>query len=102
VYLFKVLLQLLGDDLNYSQFELRNYDLSQYMKLDGSAVTALNLMPSIRDGSNKKMNVFGLLNQCKTAQGSRLLAQWIKQPLLNMEEIGKIDIQKWKERRGLT
>jgi DNA mismatch repair protein MSH2 len=86
------------NDLNCGQFELENYDLSQYMKLSGSAIAALSLMPSIRDGSNKKNNVFGLLNQCKTAQGSRLLAQWIKQPLLNMEEIGKIDTQ--NGRRG--
>ncbi|KAI8885025.1 DNA mismatch repair protein, partial [Backusella circina FSU 941] len=86
-YLSSILLQLLADELNYSQFTLKLYDLSQYMKLDGPAVTALNLMPSIRDGSNKKMSVYGLLNQCKTAQGSRMIGQWIKQPLLDMAEI---------------
>lgn len=29
------------------------------------------------------MSVFGLLNRCKTAQGTRLLAMWLKQPLVN-------------------
>lgn len=58
------------------------------MRLDASALTALNLMPSPREGSNKSMSLYGLLNKCKTAQGSRLLMQWLKQPLLSLEEIG--------------
>ena len=34
------------------------------------------------------MSLFGLLNQCRTAQGGRLLAQWLKQPLLDVDAIG--------------
>jgi DNA mismatch repair protein MSH2 len=37
------------------------------MRLDSSAVQALNLNPGPKDG-NKNMNLFGLLNHCKTAQ----------------------------------
>jgi DNA mismatch repair protein MSH2 len=58
------------------------------MKLDASALKALNLMPGPRDGS-KNMSVYGLLNKCKTAVGTRLLAQWLKQPLMSLEEIEK-------------
>lgn len=59
------------------------------MRLDASALTALNLMPGPQDGSQKSMSLYGLLNKCKTAQGSRLLMQWLKQPLLSVEEISK-------------
>ena len=39
---------------------------------------------------NKTMSVYGILNKCKTTQGSRMLAQWLKQPLMNLADIGKI------------
>lgn len=79
-------LGLLSDPSNFGQYQLYQHDLSQYMKLDASALKALNLMPGPRDGS-KNMNLYGLLNHCKTPVGSRLLAQWLKQPLMSLEEI---------------
>lgn len=79
-------LGLLNDQSNFGQYQLYQHDLSQYMKLDASALKALNLMPGPRDGS-KNMSLFGLLNHCKTPVGSRLLAQWLKQPLMNLKEI---------------
>jgi len=81
-------LQLLNDNLNFGQYRLYQHDLAQYMKLDASAVKALNLMPGPRDGS-KNMSLYGLLNKCKTAIGTRLLGQWLKQPLMSLEEIEK-------------
>ena len=76
------------DSMNFGQYKLYQHDLSQYMRLDASALRALNLMPGPRDGS-KNMSVYGLLNRCKTAVGTRLLAQWLKQPLMSLEEIEK-------------
>ncbi|RMX71207.1 hypothetical protein D0869_15867 [Hortaea werneckii] len=76
----------MSDPTNFGQYQLYQHDLSQYMKLDSSALKALNLMPGPKDGS-KTMNLYGLLNHCKTPVGSRLLAQWLKQPLMNLEEI---------------
>lgn len=79
-------LGLLSDPSNFGQYQLFQHDLSQYMKLDAAALRALNLMPGPRDGA-KTMSVFGLLNHCKTAVGGRLLAQWLKQPLMNRDDI---------------
>ncbi|KAK3068311.1 MSH2 protein, partial [Teratosphaeriaceae sp. CCFEE 6253] len=79
-------LGVMSDPTNFGQYQLYQHDLSQYMKLDSSALKALNLMPGPKDGS-KTMNLYGLLNHCKTPVGSRLLAQWLKQPLMNLEEI---------------
>jgi DNA mismatch repair protein MSH2 len=81
-------LGVMSDPTNFGEFQLYQHDLSQYMKLDSSALKALNLMPGPKDGS-KTMNLYGLLNKCKTPVGSRLLAQWLKQPLMNLEEIEK-------------
>lgn len=81
-------LGVLQDPSNFGQFQLYQHDLSQFMKLDAPALKALNLMPGPRDGS-KTMSLFGLLNHCKTPLGSRLLAQWLKQPLMSAEEIVK-------------
>lgn len=43
--------------------------------------------PSGNSGSNKSSSVFGLLNRCRTAQGTRSLARWLKQPLINLHLI---------------
>ena len=76
------------DSSNFGQYNLYQHDLSQYMKLDASALKALNLMPDART-SQKNMSMYGLLNHCKTPIGSRLLAQWLKQPLMDITEIEK-------------
>lgn len=78
----------MSDQSNFGQYQLYQHDLSGYMKLDAAALKALNLMPGPRDGS-KTMSLFGLLNHCKTPLGSRLLAQWLKQPLMNKSGIEK-------------
>ncbi|KAI1612511.1 DNA mismatch repair protein msh-2 [Exophiala viscosa] len=79
-------LGVLTDPSNFGQYRLYQHDLTQFMKLDAAALRALNLMPGPRDGA-KSMSLFGLLNHCKTPIGGRLLAQWLKQPLMNLSEI---------------
>lgn len=81
-------LGVLHDNTNFGQYQLYQHDLSQFMKLDASALKALNLMPGPRDGA-KTMSLYGLLNHCKTPIGSRLMAQWLKQPLMSKKEIEK-------------
>lgn len=79
-------LGVLHDPSNFGQYQLYQHDLAQFMKLDAAALKALNLMPGARDGS-KTMSLYGLLNHCKTPNGSRLLSQWLKQPLMDKTEI---------------
>ncbi|KAK5661768.1 hypothetical protein OQA88_9869 [Cercophora sp. LCS_1] len=78
----------LHDPSNFGQFQLYQHDLAQFMKLDAAALKAINLMPGARDGA-KTMSLYGLLNHCKTPVGSRLLSQWLKQPLMDKVEIEK-------------
>lgn len=80
-------LGLMSDQSNFGQYNLYEHNLLDYMRLDASALRALNLMPGPNDGANKTMSLFGLLNKCKTALGTRLLAQWLKQPLLDLSAI---------------
>ncbi|BGO94891.1 hypothetical protein NBRC10512_006153 [Rhodotorula toruloides] len=82
-------LALMQDSSNFGAYALKTHDLSMYMRLDASALRALNLMPDPTGigNSSKTMSVFGLLNRCKTAQGTRLLAMWLKQPLVNRHVI---------------
>lgn len=77
-------------------FTIDKYNLSSYMKLDLSTIKALNIFPAQSSNSNnlitKSANVssiFELLNKCKTSVGSRLLSQWLKQPLTNLSEINE-------------
>ena len=81
-------LSVLQDPSNFGQYQLYQHDLTHFMKLDAAALKALNLMPGARDGS-KNMSLYGLLNHCRTAAGSRLLSQWLKQPLMSRDEIEK-------------
>lgn len=79
-------LELMSNTDDYGKYELLKHDLSQYMKLDASALKALNLLPDAKLGS-RTMSLSGLLNKCKTAPGTRLLEQWLKQPLVDVEKI---------------
>lgn len=100
-------LGLLGDSSNFNAYTIRTHDLEQYMKLDASALRALNLTESpgnavrsnllplcmsladylIQGTNTRNTTLLGLLNKCKTAQGTRLLGTWLKQPLVNLHEI---------------
>ncbi|KAG0140558.1 hypothetical protein CROQUDRAFT_665038 [Cronartium quercuum f. sp. fusiforme G11] len=82
-------LSLLDDPSNHAAYKFITHDLGQFMRLDASAVRALHLFPNPTGlgGSGKNMSLFGLLNRCKTSQGTRLLGRWLKQPLVNLHEI---------------
>ncbi|KAJ2787353.1 MSH2 protein [Coemansia interrupta] len=86
-------LRLLADDSGFGGYSLHRHVPEKFMRLDSSAVSALGLLRSAEDGASRTMSLQGLLNRCKTAQGRRLLDQWLKQPLLSLPEInGRLDL----------
>ncbi|CAG8589386.1 13980_t:CDS:2, partial [Acaulospora colombiana] len=89
-------LDLMRDPSNFGHYSLDQHDLGQFMRLDASAVQALSLLPGPRDAGNKNTSLIGLLNKCKTAQGGRLIAQWLKQPLVNLHEISEYTVGTFK------
>lgn len=64
------------------QYTLKKYTLSQYLRLDVAALKALNVFPQSSEGivAGQAGSIFGMLNQCKTSIGARLLKKWLKQP----------------------
>lgn len=59
------------------------------MHLDAAAVSALNILPKpgthFSSPSYRWQSILGVLDHCRTPQGHRLMAQWVKQPLRNRE-----------------
>ncbi|XP_024030767.1 DNA mismatch repair protein MSH2 [Morus notabilis] len=78
---------LLADETNYGNYTIRKYNLNSYMRLDSAAIRALNVLESKTD-ANKNFSLFGLMNRtCTAGMGKRLLNMWLKQPLLDVNEI---------------
>ncbi|CCH59080.1 hypothetical protein TBLA_0B02380 [Henningerozyma blattae CBS 6284] len=96
-------LQLLSEENQIGKYDILEHSLKEFMKLDASAIKAMNLFsqgpvqpfgPSLGNqlrtaNSGKVTSLFQLLNHCKTNAGSRLLNEWLKQPLTDLSEILK-------------
>lgn len=84
-------LELTNEIANHGQFQLISLDSNRFVHLDAAAVSALNLFPkpgtSTKSSTYRWQSVLGVLDRCRTPQGHRLIAQWIKQPLRDYELI---------------
>lgn len=70
------------------QFTLKKYTLEEHQRLDVAALKAMNVFPQNNETvSGKAGSLYGLLNECKTQIGSRLLKKWLKQPTTSPKEI---------------
>lgn len=84
-------LNLTGDEKNFNQFKLSSIDAHRFVRLDNAALYTLNVLPKpgsqtvetsvINPNASKTSSLKGILDNCVTVQGRRLLEQWIKQPL---------------------
>ncbi|XP_063233573.1 DNA mismatch repair protein Msh2 [Bacillus rossius redtenbacheri] len=75
-------LELVSDASSLGQYSLSVLDWSRYVHMDAAAVRALSLLPPPgATAANAHHSLLGLLDRCRTPQGHRLLAQWLKQPL---------------------
>ncbi|AMD18511.1 HBL391Cp [Eremothecium sinecaudum] len=94
-------LELPQDVSKEGKYKLVKHSLAQFMKLDSSAIKALNIFtqgpsaaPSVSSttgygNGGKITSLVQLLNKCKTNAGVRLLNEWLKQPLCDYTEIQK-------------
>lgn len=64
----------------------QSYQPNAFMKLDHYSKTNLELMTNMRSGKRQGTLVW-LLDETKTAMGSRLLKRWLDRPLINKEQI---------------
>ncbi|XP_070496738.1 DNA mismatch repair protein spellchecker 1 [Chironomus tepperi] len=84
-------LETVKDETNLGKYTIKSLNLNRFVHMDTAAFKALNLFPvpgSIYcSATSKNQSVLGVLDRCKTNQGKKLLRQWIKQPLKNMEMI---------------
>ncbi|XP_058062872.1 DNA mismatch repair protein spellchecker 1 [Anopheles bellator] len=84
-------LELIHEVGNHGHFQLGAVDFNRYVHLDAAAIAALNLFPKPGTGINSQAyrwhSLLGVLDRCRTPQGHRLVAQWIRQPLRDYETI---------------
>jgi Mismatch repair ATPase (MutS family) len=66
---------------------LRRHAFEKTMLLDEATVSNLELFES--QSGIRKHTLFNVLNQTCTPMGARLFRQWLRQPLLNVEEINQ-------------
>lgn len=75
--------------LTLSEFSHRKYSLSEFMTVDYSAASALNIFPDGPMSKGLPTSLYQLLNNCVTPMGSRLLQQNMQQPLLDADKINE-------------
>ncbi|TDH68689.1 hypothetical protein CCR75_004330 [Bremia lactucae] len=84
-------LDIMADADAFGCYTLQEGNIMSAMQLDSAAVWSLNLLPE-RNSTLNGVGRFGgsvleILNQGKTPMGRRLLERWIRQPLLDVNQI---------------
>jgi DNA mismatch repair protein MutS len=66
--------------------KIENYNLSRFLMIDEISCRNLELLHNIRTGT-RKGTLLGVLDRTVTAMGARLLKQWLRYPLTDMDDI---------------
>ncbi|MBF0279921.1 MAG: DNA mismatch repair protein MutS [SAR324 cluster bacterium] len=64
---------------------IKQYSFDQFMLLDETTISNLELFES--NSGSASHTLYGVLQHCCTAMGSRMLRQWLRQPLLDIDSI---------------
>lgn len=76
--------------INIAEFTHKSFKLKDFMTIDHSAASALNIFPeSQTTPRGLPTSLFQLLNECVTPMGTRLLHQYLQQPLLDIQKINE-------------
>ncbi|KAJ0396154.1 hypothetical protein P43SY_002258 [Pythium insidiosum] len=80
---------MMTDTDGFGCYTLSTGNLSSAMQLDTAAIWSLNLLPdpTMKSSSRVGGSVLDILNRGKTPMGRRLLERWIRQPLVDVDEI---------------
>ena len=66
--------------------KFQEYSINEFLKLDYNTVRNLELLAPLRNNDSRK-SLFGILDGCNTAMGSRFLKRSILYPLTNQKQI---------------
>nr|XP_026489789.1 DNA mismatch repair protein Msh2 [Vanessa tameamea] len=81
---------LLDDNTNFGRFQLTTIQPDCFLHMDAAALKALNVFPELGDTNHApSRSLYGLLDRCRTQHGKRLLAQWLRQPLRDINLINE-------------
>lgn len=81
-------------DMTQATCELLEGTITSHMLLDRTASECIHLLPpshaglaTVVGGKAHNNSLYGILNQCKTQVGSRLLQIWLRQPLVELNPL---------------
>ncbi len=65
---------------------IETYGLGDYLLIDDLSCRNLEILKNLRSG-NRQGTLIAVMDQTVTAMGSRLLARWLRYPLMNVQDI---------------
>lgn len=81
-------LDLLSNDSYTGQFVINSFDFGLYVKMDSAACQAIHLTQNELEMQNpRSVTITSVIDKCRTAQGHRLMAQFLRQPLVDKEKL---------------